>query len=53
MGKPLPLAPKFDSQPFGGWPPNLVSTMGGTGSLLWIILTFGEQCLLADLIDAR
>ena len=31
----VPLAPKFDSHLFGGWPPNLVSTMGGTGSLLY------------------
>src|SRR6266704_1987241 len=31
----VPLAPKFDSHPFGDWPPNLVSTMGGTGSLLY------------------
>ena len=31
----VPLAPKFDSQPFGDWPPNLVITMGGTGSLLY------------------
>src|SRR6266700_5586031 len=31
----VPLAPKCDSHPCGGWPPNLVSTMGGTGSLLY------------------
>jgi hypothetical protein len=31
----VPLAPKFDSHPFGGWPPNLIITMGGTGSLLY------------------
>src|SRR6266487_1614829 len=31
----VPLAPKYDSHPFGGWPPNLVSTMGDTGSLLF------------------
>src|SRR6266536_2306603 len=31
----VPLAPKYDSHPFGGLPPNLVSTMGDTGSLLF------------------
>src|SRR3974390_3863492 len=31
----VPLAPKYDSHLFGGWPPNLVSRMGGTGSLLY------------------
>src|SRR6266567_5848913 len=30
-----PLAPKCDSHPFGDWPPNLVITRGGTGSLLY------------------
>src|SRR5205823_6851115 len=30
-----PLAPKYDSHPFGGWPPNLVITRGSTGSLLY------------------
>src|SRR5439155_19404056 len=29
------LAPKCDSHPFGDWPPNLVITRGGTGSLLY------------------
>jgi hypothetical protein len=29
------LAPKCDSHPFGDWPPNLVITGGGTGSLLY------------------
>src|SRR6266700_4757243 len=42
----VPLAPKSDSHLFGDWPPNLVSNMGGTGSLLWISLTFGEHCLI-------
>src|SRR6266581_4502888 len=31
----VPLAPKCDSHLFGDWPPNLVITMGGTGSLLY------------------
>src|SRR6266487_60802 len=44
----VPLAPKYDSHPFGGWPPNLVSTMGDTGSLLWLSLRFGEDCLFAS-----
>src|SRR6266567_7678497 len=30
-----PLAPKCDSHPCGDWPPNLVITRGGTGSLLY------------------
>src|SRR5437588_4193834 len=30
-----PLAPKYDSHPFGDWPPNLVITRGSTGSLLY------------------
>src|SRR6266566_8143644 len=36
----VPLAPKCDSHPCGDWPPNLVSTLGGTGSLLYYTKQF-------------
>src|SRR5438270_956448 len=39
-----PLAPKCDSHPFGDWPPNLVITRGGTGSLLY----YTKQPLLRE-----
>src|SRR2546421_9521438 len=43
-----PLAPKCDSHPFGDWPPNLVITRGGTGSLLYYTKQLCGQLLSGD-----